>query len=371
MKRLKAHSAIVTLLVLVWACSEVIDLQTDESGGQVVIFGRVTNGTFGNFVSVSRTAPQGGAPFPILGATVTITGSDGTSQLLIPGDSGIYEFQPGSFLGGSIGESYSLTVQTGDKVYRTEPQLMPQNYGRETMSFELGQIETITSAQGTITQDVASISARTDFDELPEEFYLRWDIEEAYTYLGTWLPLRHYPLSGGSVQCYVINDLNEQRIFLHNGRENRATTIPARVFVDRVIDKSFQTLHYFNLIRSSLSKQTYDYWSRIDLSVNRQGSIFDVPPAGVPGNVLADTPDEEVLGYFEVVSVDTTRLALTRRDVPVFFFDECDFTGPRFPELFTVPRDCRQCLADEGIVEESCLYCGREPGNTNQRPSYF
>jgi len=367
-KRLHPYSILI-LLLAVFACSEPIDLSTDESGGQLIIFGRVTNGTFGNFVNVSRTGEAGEAPVPVSGARVSIVNGQGQTLDLIERDLGNFEI-PGGIAFGEVGESYALNVTLLGKTYRTRPQILPPNYGKETMSWELRQVETISSAGVSVIEDVASISSQTDFDELPDEFYLRWDIEEAYTYLGTWLPLSHFPRSGGQVQCYVVSDLNEQRVFLHNGAENRATTIPDRVFVDRRIDKSFQTLHYFNLIRSSINKETYDYWSKLNLIVNRQGSIFDVPPAPLPGNILAED-DEEVLGFFEVVYADTTRLPLTRRDVPVFIFDECEKRGEDFLELFTVPRDCRQCLIDRGIVDESCLNCFAVPGGGYTRPSYF
>jgi len=368
-QKLTTYLLLVLLAVFPFACSEPIELRTDVEGGQLIIFGRITNGTFGNFVNVSRSGLAGEEPLPQSGALVRVVNSRGESLQLRENEPGNYEIPDGGSFG-EVGVSYELEVSVGGKTYTTSAQELPENIGRETMSWELREVETISSAGIALTDNVASISSRTDFDELPDEFYLRWDIEEAYTYIGTFLPLGHFPLSGGAIQCYVENDLNEQRVFLHNGKENRAPAIPSRVYVDRTVDKSFQTLHYFNLIRSTINKETYDYWSKLDLIVNRQGSIFDVPPAPLPGNIQTED-DEVVLGFFEVVYADTTRLPLTRRDVPVTIYDECVKRGEEFQQLFTVPRDCRQCLADEGIVAESCLYCGILPGSGYVRPSYF
>ncbi len=373
MKRLKIRqSNFCYLLVLfgLFACSEVIDLDTNQEGGQLIVFGRLSNSNVGNYVTVQRTGVLGKPPTPVFGAEVSISNGAGDTELLIEADSGVYEL-PGNVLIREPGRSYVLDVKVRDKTYSTAPQIMPENYGQDFLSWELAVNRDISSAGVAVEEDVVNIYGRTDFGDLPNEFYLRWDIEEAYTYLGTFLPLNHFPLSGGQVQCYVVGDLNEQRIFLHNGEQNRASSLPNQLFVSRRVDKSFQTLHYFNVIRSSLSKEAYEYWSRLDVIVNRQGSIFDVPPAPVVGNVMAETEDEEVLGFFEVVSVDTTRLALTRRDIPVFIFDDCERRGERFLELFTVPRDCRQCLIDEGIVDASCLQCNVLPGSSLMRPSYF
>ncbi len=359
----------ISLLLVLWACSDVIDIPVTESGGQLVISGRVSNSTEGNYVSVHRTGVLGRPPEPVLNAEVIITNGSGDVQRLIAADSGFYKLRTTGFRG-QVGEAYSLEVRLNGQVYYTEAQPMPPLYGRDSLYFELTKTETISTQGVLVEDDVLEIYMDTEFENTSEEFYIRWDLEEAYTYLGTFLPASHFPPGGGQAQCYVTNRLNEQKVFLHNGRENKAQAIPGQHLFSRPIDKRFQALHYFNVIRSSLSSETHKYWSQLDQVVNRQGSIFDVAPAAVKGNVISDL-DEEVLGYFEVVSVDTTRLAVTRNDVPLFFFDECVKRGEDYWELFTVPVGCVQCLIDEGIVAPHCLYCNVLPGSSYIRPSYF
>ncbi len=360
---------LTALLLILSACSEVIDISVKQADGQLIISGRVSNSTEGNYVSVHRTGVLGRPPEPVVNAQVTIISGSGETQRLIAADSGFYKFSDTAFRG-QVGEDYQLEVQLNGQVYYTETQAMPRLYGRDSLYFELTKTETISSQGVLIQDDVLELYIDTEFSELPEEFYIRWDLEEAYTYLGTYLPASHFPPSGGQIQCYVTNRLNEQKMFLHNGERNRARFINKQHLFSRPIDKSFQALHYFNVIRSSMSQRTHRYWFELDQVVNRQGSIFDVAPAGVRGNILSDE-DEEVLGYFEVVSLDTTRLAVTRNDVPLFFFDECVKRGEDYAELFTVPLGCRQCLIDEGIVEPQCLNCAVLPGSSWTRPSYF
>ena len=356
--------------LLALGCSEVIDLSVVEEGGQLVIYGNVTNIREGNFVTIFRTGDLGGEQVPVLGANVTLYDDQGQSAVFAPTDSGRYEMALNA-MPRVVGGAYRLEVQIGNKRYETDPQVMPPNYGRDLMSFELGTVKTISSQGASIEERVVNVFSETEFDELGEEFYLRWDLEEAYTYLGTFLPVRHFPRTFPAIQCYVINQLNEQRVFLHNGQSNRATTIPSRLYVSRFLDKSFQTLHYFNLTRSSMTREVYDYWAELDQIVNRQGSIFDTPPAAVEGNIRAVDSDEVVLGIFEVVSAEVTRLPVTRRAIPFFIFDECIKMGPDRQALTSVPRDCRQCLIDEGLVEDYCLVCGALPNSTPVRPYYF
>ena len=73
---------IVLLLALVLTtCSEVINLDTDQKGGELVIFGRISNSHLGNYVEVTRTNSAGQAPEPILNAVVRVYDEDGGSQL--------------------------------------------------------------------------------------------------------------------------------------------------------------------------------------------------------------------------------------------------------------------------------------------------
>ena len=165
-------------------------------------------------------------------------------------------------------------------------------------------------------------------------------------------------------------ELNEQEVFLHNGAVNRASYIPPQHMITRRVDKTFQAKHYFNFIKSSISQEAYTYWSKLDGIVNRQGSIFDVPPAAVEGNIISNT-GEVVLGFFEAISVDTSRVFLTHNDVPIWAYDECLKKGDGLAEMYTVPMGCVSCLLERGIVEPHCLNCNILPGSSYNRPSYF
>ena len=365
---LKRFSFIVIGLVMfLVACEQVIDLEVEQRGGEIVITGRVSNSSEGNYVSVHRTAPGGQEPEPIIDARVNVFDESGNVFSLQYDDNGRYLLESG--FRGVIGEAYRLEVTIRDEVFETDWQTMPVQVGRDTLSWQTNTFERITPDGVRIEENVVEVFGTTTFDNPPDEFYIRWDLEEAYTYVGTILPQQNFPPSGGQIQCFVINDLNEQSIFLHNGTLNKAATIPNQLLVRRLVDESFQAKHYFNLIKSNLTKEAYDYWDKLDNIVNLQGSIFDVAPAPVPGNVAS--PSQRALGFFEVSSVDTTRTFLTNNDIPFFFFDPCRKVGQERALLFSVPTGCKQCLIDEKIVPGYCIFCGLTPNNTGRRPSYF
>ena len=358
-------------LLLLFACSQVIDLETGEVGGQVVIFGRITNGSAFNQVSVTRTGSFGQAPIPVSGALVRIISESGAEQVLQerPFDPGIYQSEQSDYKG-VVGEAYRLEVEALGQTYNTELQVMPEVIGEDRLDWELVEEENISETGTTTTSHVVKVYGETSFRELPEEFYVRWGIEESYTVFGLVLPRSWFPRYTPE-QCYIINDLSEQETFLLDGTKIRTRELGRQLFATRPIDRSFGVKHYFNLIHSAINKETYDYWSRVNDLTTRVGSIFDTPPAPVPGNIISSDADEQVLGFFEVVAIDTARMFLTNNDIRVFWDDPCELNGEEWLPVFTVPIECVICLIEEKIVEETCVFCSKLPNSTLTRPSYF
>lgn len=361
----------IAALLLIFACSQVIDLETNEVGGQVVIFGRITNGTSFNQIAVARTGSLGQAPQPLSGAIVHIISESGEQQLLReePREPGVYKPEQSDFKG-AVGTGYRLEVEVLGQVYSTALQVMPEVIGEDRLDWELVEEEDISETGTSTSTHAIKVYGETSFRELPDEFYVRWGIEESYTVFGLILPRSWFPRYTPQ-QCYIINDLSEQESFLLDGTKIRTPELGRQLFATRPIDRSFGVKHYFNLIHSAINKETYDYWSRVNAITTRVGSIFDTPPAPVPGNIASDDPDEDVLGFFEVVSVDTARMFLTNNDIRVFWDDPCELNGEEWLPVFTVPIECVICLIEEKIVEETCVFCSILPNSSLTRPSYF
>ena len=114
-------------LLLLFACSQVIDLEIPQTGGQIVIFGRITNGTSFNQVAVARTAEAGALPEPLSDVLVKIIDENGVEEILQedPREAGIYTLA-GTTLTGVEGTAYQLEVQLGNRTYTTNLQVMPE-----------------------------------------------------------------------------------------------------------------------------------------------------------------------------------------------------------------------------------------------------
>lgn len=368
MKLLRTIWALL-LIFLLGGCAEVIELKNDSEGGQLVIFGRITNGGIGNSVSITRTLPEGQDPAKVSGAIVKVVDENNVEQLYTETEPGEYEPSMNQ-LQGQVGGIYYLVVELDGKTYTSRLQEMMPILAQDELRFELDVQDNITGSGVATSEDVVRIFANSTLNNLPEEFYIRWAMEESYTVFGIDLPRGNFPRHTPP-QCYIINELSAQDIFLVDGTEIRNVELNNREVAVRPVDFSFSTKHYFNIIQFALNAESHEYWSRLQSITNRQGSIFDVAPAAVPGNITSSDPTEDVFGFFEASSVDTTRLLMTNNDIPVFFLDPCQVDRETFFRLLRVPFECYDCIFEEKIVDEECVFCWLLPNSTSIRPSYF
>ena len=356
--------------LLLLGCAEVIELDIEESGGQVIIYGRLSNSTQANEVIISRAQGAERSPTPISGASVKVIDTEGIERIFIENEPGVYNLSNVN-LRGEFGKSYRLEAIVEGTVYSTELQELMPIIAQDEMRYEIGVERDITSTGASISNDVVRVFADSKLpDDLPDEFFVRWEIEEAYSVLTAFLPVFWFPQAPPQSQCFIVNKLGGENISLLDGRVIRGNELNNRPIISRVIDRSFQNKHYFNLIQSSISQENLEYWEKVRTLTVANGSIFDPVVGRLEGNIKSEHLEEEVFGFFEVIGIDTTRLLMTNNDIPVFFVDPCLFLGDKVPPLLTVPFNCFQCLLDEKLIEESCVFCSAIP-NTTGRPSYY
>lgn len=354
----------ILLLILLWSCSEVIDLDTETQDGQLVIYGRLTNGQQGNKIELSRATLVGLPPRPISGARVQVFDGQGNAGSYRDEGEGNYRYN-GAFTG-EPGEAYHLRIELGDgNVYESVPEVMPELGAKDSLYYVLEEIEEGSTQGVTTTRFVVSIYADTEISDSRSDLFLKWNVEEVFSFEQAFLPQHNFPWYFRHT-CYMTEELEEQRVDLYDGSELRASGINAKLVTNRSIDDDFRGVHYFNYIQQNITAGAHAFWSGLDQNVNRVGSIFDQPPGALSTNLFnVNDASEEVIGYFEVMSVDTARLKITNRIIDRFFSIPC--VSP--PEVDFAPFMCFPCI--ERYFEPECLNCLVLANSSHTRPSYF
>ncbi len=340
----KRHTTLLICLACFFAysCSEIVDLKTGEGEKLLVMYGKVTDGLTGNTLTIAFSSDVGSAQRPVSGAEPVlwengvaigryVEESLGNYRLNLNGDSA------------RVGRDYELQVTLANgKEYRSSLVTMPELAAIDEPYYDASVVEVEVNEAGLeISKNLIQLFVDTRVVNPGKDFYLKWDIFETYSFQERTRfatpPVIRPP-------CYINNITTGQNVFLLNGEELKVDEIKGQLLSTSEIDSRFAFDYYFSVVQSTLTKEAFEYWERIDEISNAQGSIFDKPVAPVIGNWRnVNDPEELVLGYFEVARSDTSRVRLRGDALDFLVSVPC----PSIPPETTEPPECTECLLIE------------------------
>lgn len=350
------------------SCEDVIELDGGEPQGEIVIYGLINNAKGPYEIRVSQVTKADQKATPVSGATVRVFDQDGIVEIAVEATDGVYR-TGGEGICGEAGNSYFAEVELPDgNIYRSAPETMPLQNAIDSSYFEVLKVETLSSQGVTVETTVIRVYTDTEFSQGADPLFLKWDIHDVFLFQTVALPAFKFPRYAQS-SCFFLEFNNPQQILLFDQSESPTLKIDQQLVAQAEIDVKFFNLHYFNVVQSSITEGAHRYWDQIDEITNRAGSIFDAPPAKVLGNFSnINDPDEEVLGYFEVSKMDTSRLFITRSSIPFLILDPCELPSLSF--FTSIPFECFSCLAD--VLDPECYQsCALfDPDKVIPRPFY-
>lgn len=321
------------------SCVEQIEFELEKTERErLIVSGTLTDLNETQVVFLSETTSQARLPLladeerkiftlddkprPLQGAQVSLVAVSGGFWSYRETKPGRYELN--GFNGRVVNSDLHLEISVGNRVYRSQPQRIPEAIGSDELSFSFERTRLDDNP------DAAQVVIKSEVT-LPEqvgEYYLRWIVDEAYFWDLTFFP---NVFNTPPPPCIVFGFPDPERIPLINGDLlNRPGGKSTQIVAKRIVDQSFLNRHYFNIRQLSISKDAHDYWRKVRELVNNTGSVFDSPPAPIQGNLYnPNDPDEVVLGYFEVAKAKVSRIYTTFADVPFFLEKICEYDPNR------------------------------------------
>jgi hypothetical protein len=341
---------LVLLLLTAGGCIDEISFESDFGESRLLVDGSIHNGPGPYTVRIGKTEPDETLPVPLSDATITLIDSSGNRVAFHETETGIYQTIDKNFRG-QPGETYHIKIELLDgRSFSSEPEKMPLQSASSTVHLEPGFVPEQTASGGTRDVPVVFVSADTDLPDTDDPLFLKWTVEGLYAFREI---QRSGPFAPQANTCFITENINPQTITLFSGGQSGSGQIRNQSLTEeRVVQHKFFIRYYFNVITTSITERRYNYWQNVDEMINQSGTIFDVPPATVTGNIKSnDQSDMPVLGYFEAAVRDTSREFVTRSDFSFFISDPCGLTNTdRHP-------NCDNCLE----IENSTL----------DRPPYF
>jgi Domain of unknown function (DUF4249) len=330
------------VLLLVSGCLTPIDFPVEIKGGTLVVTGQISTISDQNIIQLGRTANIAQLPFPLSGATIQLFDDIGNVYL--------YEedFQKlGTYylknVAGVAGRTYYIQIDLIEGgSYKSIPEKLPEPAVQESVYYEIVKKEFTDRDGAVVVQDYFEIFTNSKILSTNNPTYLKWGVEEAFLLSPT-----DFPDPFGSIPppCFVVQNADPQRIVLFNGSEVSVTSINSLLVASRLIDWSFLERHYFTIYQSSITKDAYDYWRKVNIVANQVGTIFDTPPAAIVGNIVSErNPNEKTLGYFQAVNQTYNRFEIFSSDLPFpLTVTTCSFTGSY--NSLEYPTRCIDCTS--------------------------
>jgi hypothetical protein len=327
-------------VALLGSCLTPIERNSDYIGGQLVISGQISPLEEQNIITLGRTAFSVRLPEPVSGATITLMDDQGNESFYLedPEVAGTYRLPS---VTGIPGRTYHIRVTlSGGEIYESVPEKLPVAIGEDVVYHVMESVP-YTDLDGIVAErNFINIYTTAALPAEADALYLKWHVDEVYILSPTDFP---DPFGNVPPSCFISQQVDPQRVILYNGETSRATSIPDMLVSSRIVDKSFKERHYFTTYQSSLTREAYEYWRKVDVVANQVGSIFDAPPARVEGNIFNVNRNEEVLGYFQAVNQNYKRFFLLPADFPFRMTEHCEYRPER--EYRTYPTECLNCLS--------------------------
>ncbi len=326
----KGLSILLMFISGLWlsGCIEEFRLPTEAIDPIVVIEGMITDGVV--YIEVSQTSNSNLISQPVTGATIRIYNQEGEFFFLGESEEGHYELEPDA-LDVSPGKAFYMEAILPDgTIYRSRPDTVPTATAADELSWTKGKDR---------GRNVIQVWTNPAIPEVVGGTRSMWRITDSYVQTPTNFP---DPFNALPPNCYVEYQPDLQRIALLDGGKLAGKTAGRLLLGSVFIDASFDEKHVISAEQYSLSPQAYGYWERAARLLAQNGSLFDPPPAILPGNIYRVAGEEEpTRGFVAVGLYQVGRFAIYPSDLPTLtFLDPCEYK----PDVLFYPSGCTRCL---------------------------
>jgi hypothetical protein len=287
---------LIYLLILSFSlvsCEDVVDIDLQDGTTLYVADAFITNESKQQFIRLTTTASYFDNSFapPIKGATVTVSGSDGSMYNFVENINGYYIWEP-SFAGekiDSIGANYTLNVSIGAELFLATSVLNPVP-PIDSIAFEYDDEE-----------------KEDDDDGYTAEFYAT-DIADRVDFY--WIKAFRNGKKVGDDGNFSLTD--KDAAFGDLADDGKLFIFPLRVFTINESDTYYQINDSVRVELYSINEEIHEFLEAVSVQTNN-GGLFATPPANVYGNIrdANNQPQKKMLGAFSISAVSKIRAIVT------------------------------------------------------------
>jgi hypothetical protein len=303
-----------------------MEIESDKNEFLLVVDGQITQKNTLHKLYLSRTTSYGYVKRNhVTGAEVRLYDETGFYESYYEDPVNEYYYLLGDQLERTPGKTYHVEIRINENsLYRSIPQLMPDVLEADSVSVRGEAVEEINDTGLLVEKRYVNVYITTPVNKENQDVNLIWRMDHVYSFT----ELKCHPLHTPKV-CYIKKPVlnNELAIFTSENIEGGVLANHRVARIRLLPDWEYYEKHFYNVAQHSITSEAYEYWNMINRIAQPTGSIFDTPPAPIPGNIYrVDDPEETVLGFFEVSAVDTVRTSTNYADFrPLVIVDRCPY----------------------------------------------
>ncbi len=353
----------MALIFLTTACIEEIDTASFSYEKLLVVDANISDQAKAHEVHLTYTSPidgtVDGSSNAASGATVWVEDDLGNRADFTEQRGGIY-LSPDTFAG-EAGKNYTLFITTREgKNYKSSVEkLVPAP--EITEIYNRFAIES-TGQKANSTPGVQFFIDVEDAQESTEFYRYEWTdahqvivpfIKKYDAVFAGWAGYVISPFNEDVKECYRENSF-DNLILANSASSSNGELREIPIRFSAASDFDVTTTYSIEITQRAVSAEAYSYYRKIKLFNESNGSLFDKQQGIVVGNISSiGTPDEQVLGYFEVSGASSKRIYIGPSELdaevleyvvrPCEKYSEMGFEGSlnTFYEAEDLPEDQR------------------------------
>jgi hypothetical protein len=321
-----------SVILIINSCITQFIPDASEEKELLVVEGLITDQPEINTIKLSLSRPLGqkNVATPLSGCSVSVLEDEHPSYQLTETNPGTYVTDPALFQG-KIGSKYILQINTdntpiGNFSFESVPMELKPVPPVDTIFYET---KIIRKHELGPDDEGIQIYLNTHDPSKSCQFY-RWDFTETWEFqLPYYVPNRVCWLTNRSGSIYIKNTSVLA--------ENRINRFPLN-FISNETDRL--SVKYSVMVNQySLSEDEFSYWERLQNTSDEVGSLYDLTPASIPGNIrCVDDPNKHVLGYFSVSARSSKRVFIKESlSNIVNLYTDCPSDTIQGPDSIIIP----------------------------------
>ena len=378
--RFHAAAASITVM-LMWSCKELYNPPAiRQNPGYLVVDGTLYVGQDSSIILLSRTRNLDSlSSVAEAQANVFVTTLSGQTFRLNEQRAGKYVTD---HLNIRAGEVCQLSINTVD--------------GRTYLSDTFRAVQTPAIDSISWRQDSVGVSIYANVnDPQSDARYYRWDYVETWKYQTAFQSLFDY-INGQLVyrtpdnQIYYCwkNFVSTEIVLGSTSKLSSNIVNQQLIAVVPTASEKLAMRYSINVKQYALNRDAYLYWQNLKKNTEQLGTLFDVQPSQLKGNIhCISNADEPVMGYISASSVQQKRIFISRTEIGSWeykpYYNECFYSfGSKMiiapseaPRYVGTPQSIWTVLGTVtgGGYEITQLYCGdcREHGGSNKQPDFW